>query len=112
MVLIMQLRSKPWATALLMCSGLAIVLCTASMGQAQEANPTAEITADPTEPLEKPSEKATSGDVASDAEQGTAASTANQRVVSRAAILVGSLTVFLLAVFVGFEVITKVPASR
>ncbi len=30
---------------------------------------------------------------------------------SRAAMLVGSLTVFLLAVFVGFEVITKVPPT-
>ncbi len=31
--------------------------------------------------------------------------------VSKASVLVGSLTVFLLAVFVGFEVITKVPPT-
>ncbi|QDV24875.1 NAD(P) transhydrogenase subunit alpha [Aureliella helgolandensis] len=35
----------------------------------------------------------------------------NMRMVSKTAILVGSLTVFLLAVFVGFEVITKVPPT-
>lgn len=35
----------------------------------------------------------------------------NSRLVSRAAMLVGSLTVFLLAVFVGFEIITKVPPT-
>lgn len=34
-----------------------------------------------------------------------------QRLVSKASVLVGSLTVFLLAVFVGFEVITKVPPT-
>lgn len=33
------------------------------------------------------------------------------RMVTRATLLVGSLTVFLLAVFVGFEVITKVPPT-
>jgi H+-translocating NAD(P) transhydrogenase subunit alpha len=33
------------------------------------------------------------------------------RSVSKAAVLVGSFTVFLLAVFVGFEVITKVPPT-
>ncbi len=33
------------------------------------------------------------------------------RVVSKASILVGSFTVFLLAVFVGFEVIAKVPPT-
>lgn len=33
------------------------------------------------------------------------------RTVSKASILVGSFTVFLLAVFVGFEVITKVPPT-
>ncbi|MCA9193827.1 MAG: NAD(P) transhydrogenase subunit alpha [Planctomycetales bacterium] len=32
-------------------------------------------------------------------------------MVTRATLLVGSLTVFLLAVFVGFEVITKVPPT-
>ncbi len=33
------------------------------------------------------------------------------QLISRSAVLVGSLTVFMLAVFVGFEVITKVPPT-
>ena len=46
------------------------------------------------------------------AEDSAAAEPAgNVRVVSRSAVLVFSLTVFLLAVFVGFEVITKVPPT-
>ncbi len=36
---------------------------------------------------------------------------ANSRGISRATVLVGSLTVFALAVFVGFEVIAKVPPT-
>ncbi len=40
-----------------------------------------------------------------------AAAPAGLRTVSKAAVLVGSFTVFLLAVFVGFEVITKVPPT-
>lgn len=43
--------------------------------------------------------------------ENSAGSESATRVVSRASVLVGSLTVFLLAVFVGFEVITKVPPT-
>lgn len=43
--------------------------------------------------------------------QETQPSPSDGRYVSRGAMLVGSLTVFFLAVFVGFEVITKVPPT-
>jgi len=56
---------------------------------------------------------ATPGSVAemSDAEKSDAARGEAKGKTSRAAVLVGSVTVFVLAVFVGFEIINKVPPT-
>ena len=47
----------------------------------------------------------------SDAEKSDAARGEAKGKTSRAAVLVGSVTVFVLAVFVGFEIINKVPPT-
>ncbi|GAB5405187.1 MAG: hypothetical protein Aurels2KO_34180 [Aureliella sp.] len=54
-------------------------------------------------------ESAAGGDAAEESKSQPASD--GTRRISRGAMLVGSLTVFFLAVFVGFEVITKVPPT-
>ncbi len=97
-----------WATRLLYMASTCLVLCWAT---ASYVTPVATAQDDSSGQLAPVSEDASSGREDTLLQATQAAQVETKMVSSRIPVLMGSLTVFVLAIFIGFEVINKVPPT-
>lgn len=94
-------------TARLLRILVAGLLVAASFGVCQPACAETAKTLDVASPSDQPS----AGSLASASTEKDANASDSTTVISRRAMLISSLTIFVLAIFVGFEVVTKVPPT-